>query len=44
MIVLAHAIVKKTEAVPDEDIRRALTRKALFEKAPAHHTFQQEGF
>jgi phage-related protein len=40
--VIAHALIKSDAAVPSHDIARALQRKALFEAAPARHTYYQE--
>ena len=40
--ILAHALTKE-DTVPAIDIDRALTRKKLFEKHPANHTYIEEG-
>lgn len=40
--VLAHALVKKSSAVPRIEIERALERKRLFERNPGAHTFEGE--
>ena len=40
--ILAHALTKE-DTVPAIDIDRALTRKKLFEKHPANHTYTEEG-
>ena len=39
--ILAHGLTKEKE-VPDADIDRALSRKAVFEKDPVRHSYQEE--
>ena len=39
--VLAHALTKEAE-VPATEIERALERKALYEKDPEGHTYEEE--
>jgi phage-related protein len=39
--VLAHALTKKA-SVPDRDIERARSRKALFEEDPKEHTHEEQ--
>lgn len=39
--VLAHALTKEAE-VPAAEIQRALERKALYEKDPDGHTYEEE--
>lgn len=41
VIVLAHAFLKKTNAVPTREIETALRRKELFESNPEVHTFRE---
>ena len=38
--VLAHGIIKESQ-VPDADIQRAITRKALYEADPESHTYRE---
>jgi phage-related protein len=40
--ILAHAIVKQGEQVPDSDINRAIQRKVLFEASPEAYTYQED--
>lgn len=40
--VLTHSIIKKSSAVPNVDIEKALARKLAFEKNPFMHTFGSE--
>ena len=40
--ILAHALTKE-DTVPAIDIDRAVTRKKIFEKHPANHTYTEEG-
>lgn len=40
--VLGHSIVKKTSAVPNQDIELAIQRKKKFEQNPKKHTYQEE--
>lgn len=40
--VLAHAITKEEEQVPDIDIDRAIQRKKQFEVSPEVHTYAEE--
>lgn len=37
-VVISHGLVKKTAAVPQRQIQRALDRKRLFEQNPDLHT------
>lgn len=37
-VVISHGFVKKTAAVPEREIQRALDRKRLFEQNPDLHT------
>ncbi|MCY4552918.1 MAG: type II toxin-antitoxin system RelE/ParE family toxin [Candidatus Poribacteria bacterium] len=37
-VVISHGFVKKTAAVPQREIQRALDRKRLFEQNPDLHT------
>jgi phage-related protein len=39
VVVLNHAMVKKTSAVPKKDIELAIKRKAKFERDPKKHTY-----
>ena len=39
--VLAHSLTKEAE-VPPMDIDRALERKALYEKDPGGHTYEED--
>ncbi len=39
VVVLSHAIVKKTSAVPKKDIDLAIKRKEKFERNPKQHTY-----
>lgn len=41
-VVLSHAIVKKTSAVPKKDIELAIKRKEKFELQPTQHTYVEE--
>ena len=41
MTILAHSITKEAE-VPAAEIERALERKALYEKDPAGHTYEED--
>jgi phage-related protein len=38
--VLAHAIVKKTDKVPEIDIDRAIDRMERFKQDPSAHTYE----
>jgi hypothetical protein len=38
---VAHAIVKKGEAVPDIEIDRAIERRQLFVADPEAHTYEE---
>lgn len=40
--ILAHAITKDEEQVPDTEIDRAIQRRAQFEANPAVHTYVEE--
>ncbi len=40
--ILAHAITKGEDQVPDTEIERAIQRKAQFEVNPAVHTYVEE--
>jgi phage-related protein len=40
--ILAHAIAKDENQVPDMEIERAIQRKAEFEVNPAVHTYTEE--
>ena len=40
--VLVHALTKE-DVIPQDDLNRALNRKALFERDPASHTYEEEG-
>lgn len=40
--ILAHAITKDEEQVPNTEIERAIQRKAQFEANPAVHTYVEE--
>lgn len=40
--VLVHALTKEA-AIPEADIRRALSRRSLFDRDPAAHTYEPEG-
>jgi hypothetical protein len=40
--ILAHAITKDQDQVPDTEIERAIQRKAQFEANPAVHTYVEE--
>lgn len=40
--VITHSIVKKSSAVPNADIEKALARKLAFESNPFIHTFGAE--
>jgi phage-related protein len=40
--ILAHAITKNEDRVPDIEIERAIQRKAQFEANPAVHTYVEE--
>lgn len=42
VVVLSHAIVKKTSAVPKKDINLAIKRKEKFERDPKQHTYVEE--
>ena len=42
VVVLSHAIVKKTSAVPKKDIDLAIQRKEKFERDPKQHTYVEE--
>lgn len=42
VVVLSHAIVKKTSAVPKKDIDLAIERKEKFERDPKQHTYVEE--
>ena len=42
VVVLSHAIVKKTSAVPKKDIDLAIQRKEEFERDPKQHTYVEE--
>jgi phage-related protein len=42
VVVLSHAIVKKTSAVPKKDIDLAIKRKEKFERDPKQHTYIEE--
>lgn len=42
VVVLSHAIVKKTSAVPKKDIDLAIKRKETFERDPKQHTYVEE--
>ncbi|VEP18645.1 conserved hypothetical protein [Hyella patelloides LEGE 07179] len=42
VVVLSHAIVKKTSAVPKKDIDLAIKRKEKFERDPKQHTYVEE--
>ncbi len=39
--IVAHAIVKKGEAVPDVEIDRAIERRQLFVADPEAHTYEE---
>jgi phage-related protein len=39
--IVAHAIVKKVEAVPDIEIDRAIERRQLFVADPEAHTYEE---
>jgi phage-related protein len=39
--IVAHAIVKKGEAVPDVEIDRAIERRQLFVADPETHTYEE---
>jgi phage-related protein len=39
--IVAHAIVKKGEAVPDVEINRAIERRQLFVADPEAHTYEE---
>jgi len=41
-VVLTHSFQKEDEKVPDEEIRRANARRALFESSPEPHSFLKE--
>ena len=41
-VVLSHAIVKKTSAVPKKDIDLAIKRRDKFERDPKQHTYVEE--
>ncbi len=40
--ILAHAIMKDEDQVPDIEIERAIQRKVKFEANPAVHTYMEE--
>jgi phage-related protein len=40
--ILAHAITKDEDQVPDVEIERAIKRKVQFESNPSVHTYQEE--
>lgn len=40
--ILAHAITKDEDQVPDGELERAIQRKAQFESNPAVHTYVEE--
>jgi phage-related protein len=40
--VLGHSIIKKTSAVPKQEIDLAIKRKKKFEQNPEQHTYQAE--
>lgn len=40
--ILAHAIMKDEDQVPDLEIERAIQRKVQFEANPAVHTYIEE--
>ena len=42
VVMLSHAIVKKTSAVPKKDIDLAIKRKEKFERDPKQHTYIEE--
>lgn len=42
VVVLSHAMVKKTSAVPKKDIDLAIKRKKKFERDPKQHTYVEE--
>jgi phage-related protein len=42
VVVLSHAIVKKTSAVPKKDIDLAIKRKEKFERDPKQHTYVEK--
>lgn len=42
IVVLSHAIVKKTSAVPKKDIDLAIKRKEKFERDPKQHTYVEK--
>ena len=42
VVVLSHAVVKKTSAVPKKDIDLAIKRKAKFERDPKQHTYVEK--
>ena len=42
LAVLSHDIVKKTSAVPQRDLQRALNRKRQFEQNPTIHTQEMD--
>lgn len=45
LVVVSHGIQKKSDAVPEIEIDRAIRRKENFQKAPTAHTwrFETEG-
>jgi phage-related protein len=40
--ILAHAMTKEEDQVPDIDINRAVQRKEQFEVSPEVHTYMEE--
>jgi phage-related protein len=40
--IIGHALIKKTSAVPSQDIERIIHRKAQFKQNPELHTYQGE--
>jgi hypothetical protein len=40
--ILAHAIIKDEDQVPDMEIQRAIQRKLQFEANPTVHTYVEE--
>ena len=42
VVVLSHAMVKKTSAVPKKDIDLAIKRKEKFERDPKQHTYVEK--
>lgn len=42
VVVLSHAMVKKTSAVPKKDIDLAIKRKKKFERDPKQHTYVEK--